>query len=456
MNSPEKTFQLGDRVRVRTDSRNCPGEYGIVMGWTVDFRSGSGERVVHCTVALDQDKGGTDFKDKDLLKEFKIGDHVRVAAKANSDGVIVDAVIVSLIHCDENTSLWHVVKQSNLNAQASIFYEDLTFVPPDQEPDVMEKLYRCGLLGSPISGSRKMELPEQSSTLKSPEKDERKIMPKKFDFNQLNNPHGVHSGDMGSNIFDTMVSSCSEPLFSNDIKEEIANRVVAKLKDAKKTERTLHEKLDEFAKAYGMSAEAFKEYREDAFRDARDFAGEPSGPGDEARKAAKKIRAAGLKELFDKGRVFPPQRIIMSEAQFQSLAMDPTLSTVPPKETWSATIVLASGREVSIPDPDPEKWELIETKKNLPIVPVQIVLDALCSSAGVEGSDRLHLKSYSHAVVHEQGRCWIKDMKRIVEQIEPKGPFENRFSYLVELRHFKERVIENSYPNPLPALSVLW
>jgi hypothetical protein len=142
-------------------------------------------------------------------------------------------------------------------------------------------------------------------------------------------------------------------------------------------------------------------------------------------------------------------RMYMDPSLYGSLCTDPALSTVPLKETWSATIVLASGREVRIPDPNPEKWELVETKKDLPIKKMLIT-----SYGGIIVPED---RGQSYPINHEGGLCWIKDMNRIVSQIERSGPFESRFLYLVELRHFKERAVEeNSYPNSLPALSVLW
>jgi hypothetical protein len=507
MNEFNRAAKLGDRVRVRPESRHCPGEYGIVTGRTVEFRGGSGKRVVLCNVILDQDKGGTDFEDKDLLKEFKIGDHVIVSAKSNSDHQAVDAVIVSMIHCNEDTSLWHVAKQSNLNAQASIFYEDLMFTPPDEQAEALGWIHNRGLLGNTSSGPKMQNLPKGNPhAVKFEDLVSKEIMP--------NRPPVKVGPETKILLCEGCPSRSPVPcekcyreldmeyfekkLFASlGLKTEFLgvdpdrlekHRALAGVFEKRYPEaqkRSAAEKLAQFANSYGMSKETFQEYMNMPI------------PADEARVAAKKNRLKEMKNILDRGLCIPKEhmaeykalvdevgdeyrldmekkqaesrihrvfevtksvmRMYMDPSLYGSLCTDPALSTVPLKETWSATIVLASGREVRIPDPNPEKWELVETKKDLPIVPVQIVLEALFSSAGVNGPDRLHQKSYTHAVVHEQGRCWIKDMKRIVEQGEHKGPFEHRFSYLVELRHFKERAVEeNSYPNSLPTLSVLW
>jgi len=260
-------------------------------------------------------------------------------------------------------------------------------------------------------------------------------------------------------------------------------------KDPEVHKRSVAEKLARFVESYGMSGEVYEEYRKEAFGGTRDFTGEI--PGDAARRAAMKIRLREMKDILDRGLRIPREHMaeykflvdavgeeylrdmdkmqadnriqraaemtknlgmnmnIFPKLSFDVVEWDRDISKSSLKETWSATIVLASGREVSIPDPNPEKWELVETKKDLPIKKILITPLSGINQPGNEGK--------VYPVVHEAGRCWIKDMARIVSQTERVSPFEERFSYLVELRHFKEKaVVENSYTNALPTLSVLW
>jgi hypothetical protein len=250
--------------------------------------------------------------------------------------------------------------------------------------------------------------------------------------------------------------------------------------------RSAAEKLARFAESYGMSKETFKK---EVFGDGSEFT--VKIPGDAARRAAMKIRLREMKDILDRGLRIPKEHMaeykflvdavgeeyrldmegkladiriqraaemtknlgmnmnIFPKLSFDVVEWDRDISKPALKETWSATIVLASGREVSIPDPNPEKWELVETKKDLPIKKILITPLSGINQPGNEGK--------VYPVVHEAGRCWIKDMARIVSQTERVSPFEERFSYLVELRHFKEKaVVENSYTNALPTLSVLW
>jgi len=245
--------------------------------------------------------------------------------------------------------------------------------------------------------------------------------------------------------------------------------------------RSTAEKLALFAESYGMSKEVFGDGSEFTVKI----------PGDAARREAMKIRLREMKDILDRGLRIPKEHMaeykslvdevgeeyrldmegkladiriqraaemtknlgmnmnIFPKFSFDVVEWDRDISKSSLKETWSATIVLASGREVSIPDPNPEKWELVETKKDLPIKKILITPLSGINQPGNEGK--------VYPVVHEAGRCWIKDMARIVSQTERVSPFEERFSYLVELRHFKEKaVVENSYTNALPTLSVLW
>lgn len=128
------------------------------------------------------------------------------------------------------------------------------------------------------------------------------------------------------------------------------------------------------------------------------------------------------------------------------------LSSIVP-ETNSATIVLASGREVRMPDPGPG-WELVETQTDLNYLKVHASL--IKDAPAGQGSGSLHLGEgvgKRLLVMHEPGLCWLGDMCNIINKIEKKGPFETKFSYVTELRKF---VIKKKHDEVPHTLSVLW
>jgi len=125
---------------------------------------------------------------------------------------------------------------------------------------------------------------------------------------------------------------------------------------------------------------------------------------------------------------------------------------VAPKVTHSATIVLASGRIVDIPNPDPALWGLTETQKDCPIGPVTTSVENagsfLFPSFGCGGS----------RVDHEEGRCWLKDMSRVVNETTKIDAFTTKYAYVTELRTYKSRAPKapESYECANPVLKVLW
>lgn len=130
--------------------------------------------------------------------------------------------------------------------------------------------------------------------------------------------------------------------------------------------------------------------------------------------------------------------------------------------TVSATIVLASGREVRMPDPNPEKWELFETRSLGPASRVRARLRApservsylVISHCAAEGKDEEQPE-----VRHETGRCWLKDMTRIVNMTQKPDHFTTKYAYVTELRLYKERVLDAVFDDDLafPTLrAYLW
>jgi hypothetical protein len=120
--------------------------------------------------------------------------------------------------------------------------------------------------------------------------------------------------------------------------------------------------------------------------------------------------------------------------------------------TCAATIVLASGREVRIPDPDPEHWELVETQKDCPVGPV---------TASVEEAGSFIFPSFGcggSRVEHDEGRCWLKDMFRAVNETNKVDDFTTRYAYVTELRTYREKAPESKqeYQCSQPTLRTLW
>jgi hypothetical protein len=119
-----------------------------------------------------------------------------------------------------------------------------------------------------------------------------------------------------------------------------------------------------------------------------------------------------------------------------------------PKVTHAATIVLASGREVSIPNPDPRVWEQdVAATQHFGLVHEVVV------SPGT-----FLVRATPFAMVHDEALCWASDMARVVNTKDVRSPFETRFSHVTEVRVFHRRALEvlESYECVLPALKTLW
>lgn len=125
-----------------------------------------------------------------------------------------------------------------------------------------------------------------------------------------------------------------------------------------------------------------------------------------------------------------------------------------PQTTYAATIVLASGRVVDIPAPDPEKWKLsyILKAENNKYATLSIKAWKATDIAlrGVDGYGEFQIE-------HDEGRCWLSDMARIINQKEEISPFETRFSYISEVREYVRKPLETpAYECTMPALRCLW
>ena len=126
------------------------------------------------------------------------------------------------------------------------------------------------------------------------------------------------------------------------------------------------------------------------------------------------------------------------------------------KSTVSATFVLASGREVRMPDPPEKDWELDNDAPASFDPRNQVgVENAPKGTANiVAGDDR-------HHVQHEAGLCWLKDMGQIINTTVSTADFgrhESRFTSLKELRYYKERIIDAEFDDlAFPTLrAYLW
>jgi hypothetical protein len=121
------------------------------------------------------------------------------------------------------------------------------------------------------------------------------------------------------------------------------------------------------------------------------------------------------------------------------------------RTTVSATIILASGREVRMPDPPAEKWtqDRSGTYDFGHCVAVGTTLEE--GTLAVEGTTL-------GKITHDEGLCWLRDMARIVNIREQKSPFEIRFSCIKEIRYFLEKPpkAEEKYTNADSVLATLW
>ena len=126
------------------------------------------------------------------------------------------------------------------------------------------------------------------------------------------------------------------------------------------------------------------------------------------------------------------------------------------KSTVSATFVLASGREVRMPDPPEADWVLDDTTPFAFGVGVTIAAGSVhVAGYMMKDSDTGEMIG---KVTHEQGLCWIKDMERIVNERKKVSVFEDRFACIKELRYYKERIIDAEFDDlAFPTLrAYLW
>ncbi len=122
-----------------------------------------------------------------------------------------------------------------------------------------------------------------------------------------------------------------------------------------------------------------------------------------------------------------------------------------PQTTYCATIVLASGRVVNIPAPDPKLWDLKATTK------IRKITQLWCDDEDyIETEDNLSpLDRWD--IHHEEGKCWLKDMARIVNEETKNGPFETKFSYVTEIRKYvRKETKPEVYECANPVLRYLW
>ncbi len=123
----------------------------------------------------------------------------------------------------------------------------------------------------------------------------------------------------------------------------------------------------------------------------------------------------------------------------------------PPRETWSADITLADGHMVRVPDPDPARWELV--KRCAPDVVCALEMTENGYVTRQEEGDVL-IKRF---LVHDEGRCWAKDMARVVNATKRLSPFELRFAHVTEWRLWRKRPArQERYGGSEGILACLW
>lgn len=114
--------------------------------------------------------------------------------------------------------------------------------------------------------------------------------------------------------------------------------------------------------------------------------------------------------------------------------------------TISATIVLASGREVELPGPSGDEWEVTERREFGPQLHATVT------------QNRLNVGPAPFLVSHDEGLCWLKDMARFVNANERIDHFTERYAYVKELRTHRVKPVQPiEDDNPLPTLrAYLW
>jgi hypothetical protein len=125
-----------------------------------------------------------------------------------------------------------------------------------------------------------------------------------------------------------------------------------------------------------------------------------------------------------------------------------------PCETWSADLVLADGRSVTLPGPDPTRWELVEER---PCAEVRQAWARSNDQVVIADPSGDVMKVETFAVRHDEGLCWLTDMARIVNETRRLSAFEVRYAHVTRLRHWQERrVVEERYSGCESILSCLW
>lgn len=153
------------------------------------------------------------------------------------------------------------------------------------------------------------------------------------------------------------------------------------------------------------------------------------------------------------------QTLQQQRQETPSVLLDAKIFPYVPKETYSADIVLADGTLVSVPDPDPAEWELLDRS---PFRNASETLHPCLVTAYYSDSDkvgRLDLfKLVCRDVKHESGLCWLKDMAAFVNKVLRVSAFEQRRSYVTEMRHWRERPVASreQYSGCESILACLW
>lgn len=154
--------------------------------------------------------------------------------------------------------------------------------------------------------------------------------------------------------------------------------------------------------------------------------------------------------------IFRVKTVPNSPPVIEKKAKEASHKGLSPQYTYAATIVLASGREVSIPDPNPELWDPVQNDDydvSGPGYQVRIEVRGGKKDFLLYAGDRV-----IYDVKHPEALCWIHDMERIVNEIYMPDCFTHRYSYIKEIRAFRERIIDAEFDDrPYPTLRAhLW
>lgn len=128
-----------------------------------------------------------------------------------------------------------------------------------------------------------------------------------------------------------------------------------------------------------------------------------------------------------------------------------------PHATHVASFVLASGREVEMPVPDPEIWEEVPLSDEEKASFAEIVpASAAWHNSKIYGDFTAGKTTY--VVGHPEGVCWLMDMARFVCAEEKVDAFTTKFAYVTKVRKFREHIIDAEFDDrPYPTLrEYLW